>query len=301
MKTAIIYHQIKAGVNCPDGIAAAWVAAKVYPDAEIIGCCYGDIPEIKDAENLVVVDFSFHPETLSRWAKECRQVTLIDHHLSAWESLKYLQGQINPSINFEMSECGATFAWKHFFPSRPIPAFLEYVRDQDLWDWLLPHSEEVNTAMAELGRSFELFDQLEGMSQEQLLEYLMPIGQPLIEPKKKKVEEIASRWQWERIGGYPIPTFLIKLFRLPKTWQQIGGYRVPVVRLAEDGSEDRLTSWVCMKLYREMDVPFVACLTSAGEMSLRSNKHDSDFDVSKVAVKMGGGGHRNAAGYKVKD
>lgn len=299
MKTAIIYHQVKSGVSCPDGIAAAWVANKVYPDAEIIGCCYGDIPSIKDAENLVIVDFSFPPALLDQWVKEGRQVTVIDHHVSAWENLKDLQGQLNPSVHFDTNECGATLAWKHFFPHRPMPAFLEYVRDQDLWNWLLPDSEEVSAALGELGRSFELFDDLEGLNQQQLLDRLLPIGKPLIEPKRQKVAEIASRWQWERVGGYPIPSFLIKLFRLPKTWQQIGGYRVPVVRLTKDGSEDRYYSWVAMKLYQEIDCLFSATLTSAGEMSLRSNKHGSNFDVSKIAVKMGGGGHRNAAGYRI--
>jgi hypothetical protein len=37
VNTTIIYHNIKVDLPCPDGLAAAWVAAKVYPDANLIG------------------------------------------------------------------------------------------------------------------------------------------------------------------------------------------------------------------------------------------------------------------------
>lgn len=56
MDTTIIYHKIKANINCPDGLTAAWIARKVYPEAKIIGWCYEDkdVPTIHSSKLITV-------------------------------------------------------------------------------------------------------------------------------------------------------------------------------------------------------------------------------------------------------
>jgi hypothetical protein len=41
MKTAIVYHQVKPGIDCADGITSAWVAKRKYAEADLIGASYG--------------------------------------------------------------------------------------------------------------------------------------------------------------------------------------------------------------------------------------------------------------------
>ncbi len=159
-----------------------------------------------------------------------------------------------------------------------MPPFLEYVKDRDLWDFLLPKSEEIHEAVAGMRRSFALFDMLSLMSREDLLKFVDPVGEKLLAPKREKIAAAASRYQWEDVAGYT----------------------VPVVKLNADGSEHRLTSDVCMKLYREIpEAPFVACITSDGTYSLRSDKHkpDGGFDIGALVTSQGGG-HRCFASFR---
>ena len=77
------------------------------------------------------------------------------------------------------------------------------------------------------------------------------------------------------------------------TLRTVGGYLVPVVNATCYQSEigEQLN-------VRYPDNPFAACYFDRADgrrqWSLRSK---GDFDVSEVAQRFGGGGHRNAAGY----
>lgn len=233
--TKIIYHQIKPGVNCPDGIAAAWVASKIHPDATLMGWQHqsDSLPEISPNERVVIVDFSFPKEILQGWVDMGCELIVIDHHESARKRLEGFAGGV---LSFDVAKCGATLTWDYFFPDQPMPVFLGYVQDQDLWQWKLPGSEAVREAFAVLGRSFELFDQLATMTEQQFLQFMLPIGEPKLEEKRIKVEAIASRYQW----------------------QELAGYRIPVVAL--EPGEERWRSDVCSALYKQFpDAPFTAC------------------------------------------
>ncbi|MFO0055636.1 MAG: hypothetical protein ACOVOV_16455 [Dolichospermum sp.] len=277
MKTTIIYHNIKSNFPCPDGLAAAWVAAKVYPDAELIGWQYQEesIPEIEANSRVVIVDFSFPKNVLQRWSDAGCEVIVIDHHKSAQAMLEGFAGGI---LKFDMAKCGAVLVWDYFFPNQSIPVFLQYVQDQDLWEWKLPHSEAVREAFAKLWRSFELFDQLEPMSQQEFLDFMLPIGQPRLDEKRRKVEAIAQR----------------------HAWQELAGHKVPVVALVE--GEERYRSDICAWLYKNYpDAPFSATYRIEEDVEhwdLRSDKDGGNFDVSEIAIEFGGGGHRNASGFR---
>ncbi|MBN3951901.1 MAG: hypothetical protein HWQ38_37745 [Nostoc sp. NMS7] len=279
MNTKIIYHNIKPDFPCPDGISAAWVAAKVYSDAELIGWQYQseELPAVENFDRLIIVDFSFPKEVLQQWSDMECPIVVIDHHKTAQKMLEGFAGGI---LKFDMSKCGAVLTWELFFPNQPIPVFLEYVQDQDLWQWKLPHSEAVREAFAVLWRSFELFDQLEPMNQQEFLDYMVPIGQPRLDEKRKKVEAIALRHEWQILAGYSIP----------------------VVALVS--GEERYRSDVCAWLYKEYpEAPFSASYrieNGVEHWDLRSDKDGNNFDVSAIATQFNGGGHHNAAGFSRK-
>lgn len=290
MATTIIYHQIKPGVDCPDGYAAAWVAHKAYPDASIVGCTYqSDPPSVEPGSHVVIVDFSFPKEVLEQWAAQDIEITLLDHHKTAQEHLEDISGfakTIKGNIVFDMNECGATLAWQYFFPNQPMPLFLKYVRDRDLWIKEMDNSEAIHTVIGKLGRTFEMFDFLEsckGYDSAELFKILGRLGDVLLSPKRKAVSAAADRAERSTLEN--------------TVWTG-----VPVVILKPDGSEDYLVSEICEELYKNRfpDAAFVACLTSDKTWSLRSdkNKPGGGFDVGALAKERGGGGHHNAAGYK---
>lgn len=305
MKTAILYHQIKPGTDCPDGVAAAWVAWMRYHEicrqtVDVIGCVYqSEPPDVSAYDRIVIVDFSFPRDVIARWAAVGKEIELIDHHKTAQEHL----GDISTfagavTIKFDMAECGATLAWKHFTGGGEPPAFLRYVRDRDLWNFEFPKSEEIHEAVSgarfqagsaakgigldPLPLIFAIFNQLAPLTEDELIASLGPVGDRLLAPKREKIAIAAHRWELEKL---PEPRSI--------------DLEIPIVRCLWDGSEDRLVSDVCAKLYRELcpDAPFVGCITSDGKYSLRSDKNGGNYDVSAIAKYYGGGGHHNAAGF----
>lgn len=276
MKSLIIYHQVKECVDCPDGIAATWVASKAIADADILGCVYGDVPDVSDYEQIVIVDFSFPVPIIEGWVSQGKSITVIDHHKTAWENFQNLSNQVFRS--FDMDECGATLTWKHFFPDQPMPIFLQYIRDRDLWNHELEFTEEIHEASASIGRTFDFFDKIAPMTKNELFAYLVPIGSKALKPKREAVARASNRVRFGVVAGWG---------------------NIPYVETTKD--EDRLVSDICSKLYRKFkNAPFVACFTSDGKWSLRSNKDGNDTDVSAIAKSMGGGGHKNSAGFEDK-
>lgn len=282
----IIYHEVAPGVGCPDGLASAWVTSKAIGEAELIGRMYNDDREWpfepEDEDTIYLVDFSLPVAELQGIVSGV-DVVVIDHHKTAWDNLKDAEWQLedNVKINFDMEECGATLCWKHFFPDQPIPVFLEYIKDRDLWNHKLESTAEVHAAYAKLGRTFELYERLAPMSRQQFLDFMVPVGKPAVDERRAKVKAIAARQELGTVAGYENTLH---------------------VKLAEDGSEDWLTSDVCQNMYlKHPEALFVACwVPNTSSWSLRSNKDGNNTDVGAIAKANGGGGHCNAAGFKVQ-
>jgi len=291
MTTKIIYHQIKKGIDCSDGIAAAWVCKRKFPDAEVIGCWYQcaeeDLPQVDADDRVFIVDFSFSADIIKRWEDLGAMITLIDHHKTAQEQLMGAIDTLSSRIIFDMAQCGAVLTWQHLFPSEPIPRFLLHIEDRDLWNFRLMYTAEIHEAMGKIGRTFEMFDLYAQCTADEFSSAIVPLGMLLLKPKRQKVSEIADRCSTQRV-----------IFGT-RDWDSTD---IPTVFLSPDGSEDRYTSDVCEELYkyRYPAALFVQCITSDGTYSLRSNKNNPDggFDVGEYARQFGGGGHRNAAGYK---
>lgn len=290
MTDYILYHQVAEGVDCPDGIAAAWVMYRYltsttkiirqYP--AIIGCLYQQPPSIRPlpGDRVWIVDFSYPPEVIQAWLDCDISVIIIDHHKTALDNLKHFSSAI-----FDMNECGATLAWKTYFKSQ-TPDFLKYVCSRDLWldcdlfadplsQTLIVH-EMMGIMKRKAKHPFDVFYRLESIPEcsfSNLREYQDAEADLLT--KRVRVKDLAITQE-----------------------QQIGGYTVPVVTLTNK-SDYRLVSDLGTYLYKYVfpDAPFVGIhLAEQGAMSLRSN---GKIDVSEVARQLGGGGHRGAAGYKL--
>lgn len=276
MKTLIIYHSYPDNVPCPDGIAAAWVAKKKYPEAELQGCVYGEVPAVCDVKQLIIVDFSFPKKIIREWQlKYNLKVAIIDHHKTALDDLSGFTEDALSKFVFDMNECGATLAWKTLFPDELMPSFLEFIKDRDLWDFKHPETNAIHSAMGFIGRTFELFDLLEKCSRDEVIAILKPLGDKLLEPRTKAIDAACDRFVLSTVANYAC---------------------IPVVRVTKE--EESLVSDICQQLYLWMpNAHFTACVTSEGKWSLRSNKHGNNTDVGSICKSMGGGGHRNSGGF----
>lgn len=288
----IIYHEVVANVPCPDGIAAAWATAKHLGSQQydLLGASYNTpLPDLNKYDHVYIVDFSF-PRAFLESLSECgKKVTLIDHHVTAMEMLGDVSN-FSKSVNvtFDMKECGATLAWKTFFPDLKVPAFLEYVKDRDLWNKQLPMTEEIHESVSYskynlegVDEIFQFFDDVSQLNQEQLIDRFAEKGEDLLRPKRKLILEAVETMQYRSLPGTDT--------------------LIPTVILKEDKTWDRLTSDICSSLYKRFPDELLVAVISFDEhsWSLRSDKDGNNTDVSIIAKSYGGGGHRNAAGFKI--
>ena len=276
MKTLIIYHQIKPGVDCPDGIASAWVVKQMHPDAELLGWHYGatGLPDVHEYDNIFVVDFSFKASVLESWRKQKKDLIVIDHHKTAMADLSGFSDAI-----FDMNECGATLTWKTLFPNKPMTAWLEYVKDRDLWNFALEQSKEIHEAASFMGRKLRQIDWYCSLDAEKLVQALAPLGTELLRPKRERIKQLAAT---------------------AKPGTVLGNSALMVSVPPKDA---RLISDLCSQLYVENpDYDLICTLTpddailNRTNLSFRSDKNGGNFDVSAVAKQLNGGGHHNAAG-----
>lgn len=291
----IVYHQVKAGLDCPDGICAAWVAARAIDgEFELVGDSYLNNSEYESPDyNLpfdprgkivILVDFSYPKSVLEAISNSVEKLIVLDHHRSRLEDIKSLNDRILGG--YSADDCGSTFAWKYFFPGEPEPWFLSHVKRRDIgtdgyYNGDCPDSEAINTAISSrrkglVGKdSFPIFDQLLLEKEEDLISE----GKPEIEERDLLVEEALNQYNGAIL--------------------QVGEYAVPYYQLANPKSHRHYSIIGSRAARLHKEAPFVAIVTDDPlKISLRASK-DSPVDLSEIAKVLGGGGHAKAAGYTI--
>lgn len=271
-KPVVIYHK-----DCADGLAAAWCFWKQFGDSmEYHPSAYNEpAPDIYNRD-VYLVDFSYKRDVVEEMCKFANKVILLDHHKSALEDL----WDLATLPNFDMTHSkegmsGAIIAWNYVKSvtghKRKLPVLLEHIQDRDMWWFKLPHTNEIMMAVFSYPFDIQTYDRLIGLNKSGV-KGLVKEGAVL--DRKFKMD-------------------LIKNIETTKRDMEIAGYIVPVANLNHiyASSGGNLLS---------KDKPFAATYYDTDKhrvFSLRSQ--DSGIDVSEIAKKFNGGGHRNAAGFKV--
>lgn len=265
MRSVCFYHH-----NCFDGIASAWVAKRAIPDVELVPAVYGmDVPELGAGDNVYIVDFSFPRDIMIDINQRVAMLRVLDHHKTAQENCVGLD-----FCTFDMNESGASLAWKYFFPHKPIPTLIKYIKDRDLWLFKEDDSEAVNAYIQSYPMDVNIYDDLAlNLDTGWGLRSAMEQGKAIERYKNQLVQQIIKN---------RFITF-------------IGDYRVPVVNCPV------LMSEVGHALAELNEGPFGAYYFDRRDGFVQWGARSiGDFDVSEVAKTFGGGGHKNAAGWQRK-
>lgn len=274
MKTVCIYHK-----NCFDGICAAWVVSKMYPSAELRAFSYDmEFPwhEYGKDDNIIIVDFSFKRDIMLAIKEQCNRLLVLDHHKTAQANCEGLD-----FCKFDMNESGASLAWNFFFPNHDIPNLIKYIKDRDLWRFNEPNSESVNSFIQSYPMDIQTYEGLyQRLESYDGLKQAKATGDGILRYKQTMVETICKNAAFQEEIHYP---------HFP--------YGVPIVNTSILFSE--VGHKLC-KLYP--DAPFTAYYFDRLNDAIRQwgLRSIGDFDVSEIAKKFGGGGHRNAAGFEQK-
>lgn len=258
-----IYHG-----NCADGFSAAWVVRRAFPDAEFYPGVYQNEPPDVTGRAVMLVDFSYKRPVMERILAQAKSVSIIDHHKSAIDDLMSDPPLVGLDANFDIGHSGAMLAWMVLFSNERAPQLLHHIEDRDLWKFALPKTREIQAAVFSYPYDFEVWDRLMVMSVEELAKE----GEAIERKHFKDIHELV---------GVVTREFVI------------GGHKVKVANLPYT-----LTSDAGHLLAQGM--PFGGCYWDTPEgrvFSLRST--DDGMDVAEIAKQYGGGGHRNASGFRV--
>lgn len=254
----VIYHS-----NCTDGFGAAYAAWKLLGDrAEYHAAKHGEPPPDVVGKNVVVLDFSYDNSTTKRLMKEAKSFLVIDHHKSAVVELHDVT-----CTRFDMNHSGAMLAWKFFHPGKESPRLIKFIEDRDLWRWDIPYSKEFSAAFDMVPFDFEEFDKYLDDSE---VDNAQERGAYILAYSKTVISKISKHASPRKIGGKDV-----LVVNSPHWMSEIGAALSPKCDFALIWYYDHETHQV--------------------KVSLRA--HHEDSDVSEVAKRFGGGGHRLAAGF----
>lgn len=268
----ILYH----GRGCPDGFGAALAAWLFYGDtAQYLGLDHGDIATIDDLPDVrgravYILDFSFANEIMAALDERAAKLVMLDHHKSAAEKLTGFACRCGV-VHFDMNKSGARLAWEFFQPHTPVPPLLQYVEDRDIWKWEFAESAGFLSALDMEPQTFDRWRELASFTPAQM-EQFMARGAAMDEKYRKLANDIAE-------GAQPL------------VFNGIAGLMVNAPGMFHSLVGDILSA----------KTGTFALLWSAGAKGVKVGlRAQRNFDCIALAESMGGGGHAQACGFKMK-
>lgn len=275
----IIHH------NDLDGRCAAAIVKKSLVNQEgdvrsYIELDYKDevpIDQVQPGEVVVIVDFSLKPPVMEALLKVTDKILWIDHHKTAFEYEKVYSKTILGVRSREAAAC--KLAWRWFFKDKPLPEAVELLSDYDNWD--LKHGEKThlfhlgmqtlpNGPHADIWTEMLRIAYVGTPDEASGIQDIMERGKVVLNFREEFCETYAQSYGYETA---------------------FEGYKCFVLPLYHFGSQafgDRIDQYpLCISHVFDGNVWTVG---------LYSKK----IDVSVIAKKHGGGGHKGAAGFPCK-
>lgn len=267
-----VYH-----ANCFDGMTSAMVVKKFYENTniEFIPANYGDhnvweiLKNMYD-KDIIMVDFSLPRPQLEQLYYQNPNLLVLDHHKTAQRDCEGLE-----FCKFDLNESGASLAWKQFFPGLDMPHLVRYIRDRDLWKFKLPYSKEINAFIQSYPITIESYEYLGKILEEVNFHQLAYAGESILRYIDNSVKRICDYAWMGEMDGALVPHVMNN-----------------GILHSEIGHE---------LMERFSDALFTVSIFYDGKKRVYSLRSKGDFDVSEIAQKFGGGGHKNSAGFVVEE
>lgn len=252
--------------NCLDGFTAAWAAYKKWGEegTEYVFANYGDEPPPVDGREVWIVDFSYKRPVLETMKARADSLRVLDHHKSASEDLAGLD-----YATFDMNRSGAGLTWDALHATRSRPWLIDYVEDRDLWRFKLSDSKKINAWIGACRReSFADWDALSDHRLQDVTNWGTAVL-TYVDRYTSEMCEQARMIRFEEFDNIPI-------------------VNAPYIGISELVGKLAERAPFAVGWFHRNDGRYAYSLRSRGPDGL---------DVSEIAKRFGGGGHRNAAGF----
>ena len=292
-KHAIIYHK-----DCNDGFASAWLMAKLLEekgeDYTLYAMHYGDnVPNIENSY-IWILDFSLPYSILLTLSSKNNNIMLMDHHASAFKLLSdsyadvdeipkdayYIndnkENNISILLQNNRSGCGMAMDFcmhekANIAQNKRVVAVIEAIEDRDLWRFKLPDTEIYSALISSIDKTVECWDRV-------LL--------------KMNDDEFAKIFERAKIINEYENTTAAAAAKKVKIidFQEM---KVPVTNCTS------LISLTNDKMNKYTGISMTYFIMSDSNLAIISLRSRGDINVATIAEKFGGGGHKNAAGFKL--
>lgn len=274
----IIHHD-----HCMDGIMSAYVAynSLLNDSLKVMPAQYNNkyVDKISPHEEVMYVDFCPSKDDLDFLLNvNLNKVMVIDHHQTSLPTLELFKDHPNLKYIHDNSKSGALLTMEYFQTedgityTQSIIKLVNYVSDRDLWKFKLHKSREIMEGIlskVDLNK-YKSIDNLFNHRNEIDFDELEEIGKQILKFKEKIIESNIDK-------NKEVTMFGVKLLM-----------KNTVNFISDTGNK------ICTK-YGTPSLTYFIDQNLNVIFSLRSL--DNMVDVSKIATKMGGGGHRNACGF----
>ncbi len=296
MRPLVLYHNA-----CCDGYGAAFACWQRYKGdgADYIPMDYmrkdatpQDLLAIVGAvagRTVYIVDFSL-PKHLMQYIFTCAENTVwIDHHKAAFEmwlgyynkGMRYTKRSKDERVEIILDDnrSGAWLTWCYFNPSKTLtipPTLFMLIDDRDRWQFKMKGSVEAHAALMALRPwTFYKWSII-------TIPDLLEVGGKIMQYQNAQIDNAMQHAQSIHI---PVDTTIAGMFD-----DQVKGLAVNARdNVSEIGHRLATASGT-----------FGCCwsVDGAGTVWMNLRSTDAGADVSDIAKRHGGGGHRNAAGFK---
>ena len=260
----VIYHG-----ECPDGFSAAWVAWKKFGGtADYVPATHGDTPpDGLNNKEVYIFDFVFPKDVMTEIVSNNTRVIVIDHHKSEEEAVKTAHEYV-----YKMENSGTVLAWQYFYPELPVPWLLRYIEDRDIWTMVLPDTLEMGLMIDTFDKDFKTWNKLaEDLENESTRDKYIQQGKLIKQYEDQIVEDIVSSKDLVKFEG--LETYAVN---------------APGFFSSQIGD-----------LLRNDKSPIAIIWCYSGDELKVSLRSDGSVDVSEIAKKYGGGGHKTAAAFRL--
>lgn len=261
---AVLYHG-----GCPDGFGGAYAAWKKFGDtADYIPARYQQpVPPNLEGKELYMLDFCYDQATMDDLLKKVKSLVVLDHH----EGVRAVTESM-PQHVYDAKRSGASISWNYFHPNTPLPTFLKYVEDADLFRMIPDDERAIITYAYAQPWHFDTWDNFVRQA-EDINEREKMVG------RGSTYQEYFQLLTHQLAGSAELVTFE------GHTCYLVAGEKMFITELGNQLREKR---------------PPLALIVRAGATGLRvSLRSDNTVNSAKLAEKYGGNGHPNSAAFSL--
>ena len=244
-----------------------------------------DSGEHKEYSQIYITDISVDKETAEKINKtvDVEIVYLLDHHETATHLNDYSWAFVKTEL-LGKKTCGAEMLYTSLIthgstlnPTKVLNDFVETVRSYDTWDWKRDENQkakDLNDVLTLIGRDkfVDTYSTLLELDSENETFEIMQFHIEMLKYKRIEIDRYIS-------------SKLLQVKTFPDRENNIVAFVLADSNISELGSK------IC-----EATACDYCCILYGNKMSLRSV---GDFDVSEIARRNNGGGHKNASGMDI--